>query len=83
MYTRKHAEGVWKHGHSNDAYHVVGGAGVSIADLWENRKTTTLRLPNDLVLYVGPFTCTVRASVKEEKKRLVSTVFRMCQFKTS
>ena len=28
--------------------HVVGGAGLSIAELWGNHKTTTRGLPNDL-----------------------------------
>ena len=48
--------------------HVEGGAGVSIAELWENCKTTTLRLPNDLAFYIGPFMCAVCASVQEEKE---------------
>ena len=33
----------------------VGGAGMSIAELWENHKTTTRRLPNDLALAELPW----------------------------
>ena len=40
---------------------------MSIAELWKNRKTTTLRLPNDLALYEA-LLCVLCALPSEEKK---------------